>query len=105
MPVNESGVIPIEVFAAKDSAGEFTGVMMAVPKRCGLKQADTLRIDGTLLMAIRERSILPVDLPEMSEQSRANLIAMAHSGQRLAVAEFTALGLFDAYFLKLEVVR
>lgn len=100
-----SGEIPVEVFAAKDCTGNLTGVMLAVPCRCGLKQADALRVDGMRLLAIRDRSILPIDLPDLQEQTRNDLVAMALTNTRLAVGEFTPLGLFDAYFLKLEVLR
>lgn len=102
--VNE-GVLSVEVFAAKDSAGMPAGVMLSAPCKCGLNQADTLRIDGLVMMAVRDRSILPIDLPNLTEQSRAGLLILARLGQRLAVAEFTALGMLDAYFLKLDVIR
>lgn len=97
-------VLSVEVFAAKDSAGALTGVMMTVPCRCGLKQADSLRIDGHTVMAMRERTILPIDFAALSAEVRSNLISLAQSGQRLAVAEFTAIGMLDAYFLNLVVV-
>ena len=98
-------VLSVEVFAAKDSAGVLTGVMMTVPCRCGLKQADSLRIDGPTVMAMRERTILPIDFASLTAEVRANLISLAQSGQRLAVAEFTALGMLDAYFLNVVVAR
>ena len=94
----------MEVFAAKDASGGFGGVMLSVPARCGLKQADTLQIDKDRMFAIRRRSVLPMDLPRLTEQSRAGLIAHAARGQQLPVAEFTPLGLLDAYFLNLDIV-
>ena len=97
-------LLSVEVFAAKDSAGTLTGVMMAVPCRCGLKQADSLRIDGFSMMAMREQTILPIDFSTLTSDVRSNLKTLAQSGQPLAVAEFTAIGLLDAYFLKLVVV-
>jgi hypothetical protein len=105
MTGEDNSVLPVEVFAAKDSSGQDTGVFIAAPCRCGLKQADTLRVDGLALMALRNRSILPIDLPNLSVQSRASLAVAAQSAQRVPVAEFTATGLFDGYFLNLEVVR
>lgn len=98
------GVLSIEVFAAKDSAGTFTGLMVSVPPRCGLKEADTLRLTGLRVVAMRGRSALPISIPDLSEDSRAKFVSLAASGQRLAVAEFMVLGLFDAYFLNVDVV-
>jgi hypothetical protein len=90
------GTVPMEVFAAKDSP---LAVFLAVPRHCGLKEADTLRIDGVTVLAMRSRSILPIDFPELTQQSADRLAALAHGGQQLAVGEFGALGLFDSYFL------
>lgn len=98
-------VLSVEVFAAKDSAGVLSGVMMAVPCRCGLKKADSLRIDGATVMAMREQTVLPLDFAALTAEVRSHLISLAQSGQRLAVAEFTAVGMLDAYFLNLVVVR
>jgi hypothetical protein len=97
-------VLPVEVFAAKDIVGNVTGVMLSAPCRSGLKQADTLRVDGSLMLAIRQRSILPIDLPSLSADNQTLLRELAAAGQRLAVAEFTPLGLLDAYFLTLDIV-
>lgn len=96
-------VLSVEVFAAKDSAGFLTGLMMAVPCRCGLKQADSLRIHGTTMIAMREQTILPIDFSTLTTEVRTNLTSLAQSNQRLTVAEFTAIGVFDAYFLNLIV--
>lgn len=98
-------VLSVEVFAAKDSAGALTGVMMTVPCRCGLNQADSLRIDGLVMLAMRGVAVLPVDLPPLSVESRSAFLALAGSGQRLAVAEFKAGGLLDSYFLNLTFVE
>jgi hypothetical protein len=100
---NDDQVLSVEVFAAKDFAGELTGIILAVPRMCGLKRADTLRIDGLSVMAMESRSVLPVDLPDLSPQSRQDMLTLARAGKRLAVAEFTALGLFDAYYLDLAI--
>lgn len=97
--------LPVEVFAAKDSAGSLTGLMMTVPCRCGLNRADTLRIDGHTVMAMRDQTVLPIDFSALTAEVRSNLMALAQSGQRLAVAEFTALGMLDAYFLTLVVAH
>lgn len=94
----------MEVLTAKNAAGGFGGAMLSVPARCGLKQADTLQIHEDRMFAIRRRSVLPIDLPKLTAQSRASLIAHAAGGQRLPVAEFTPLGLLDAYFLNLDIV-
>lgn len=96
-------MIPIEVFAAKDPSGALQGIMMTAPVGCGLKQADTLRIHGTRLLALQQRSILPIDLPEVDEVSLKHLIETAKLSGELAVGEFTALGLADSYLLALEV--
>lgn len=100
----QDDVLSVEVFAAKDSDGKFTGLMMTVPPRCGLKQADTLRVSGLAVVAMRKNVVLSVDLPNLSESSCAHFAELARSGQRLAVAEFKALGLLDAYFLDVDVV-
>ncbi|CAN7779448.1 hypothetical protein LJR296_007897 [Cupriavidus necator] len=96
-------MIPIEVFAAKDPSGALQGIMMTVPVGCGLKQADTLRIHGTQLLALERRSILPIDLPQVDGESLKDLVETAKLGRLLAVGEFTAVGLADSYLLTLEV--
>ena len=98
------GVIAAECFAAKDGESSLTGLMLTVPCRCGLNRADTLRVSGNEVVAIRGRSILPLEVVNLTGQSLDDVLEFAKSGQRLAVAEFTARGLYDAYFLKLEVV-
>lgn len=75
-----------------------------MPPRCGLKNADTLRVRGTRLVALRGQSMLRIVLPDLSEESKTKFVALAASGQRLAVAEFMVLGLFDAYFLGVDIV-
>lgn len=96
-------MISIETFAAKDPSGALQGVMLTVPVGCGLKQADTLRIHGRQLLAMEQRSILPIDLPMLDQESLEDLLTMARSGRPIAVGEFTALGLVDSYLLALEV--
>lgn len=91
--------LPVEFFAAKDS-----GVMvMTVPKRCGLQDGDTLRITGTDLLVMRDKSVLPVDLPAVSESIKERLAGLASLGKPLPVGEFSALGLVNAYFLNVVV--
>ena len=99
------GVLSLEVFAAKDSAGTFTGLMISVPPRCGLKAADTLHVSGFRVVALRGQSVLSICIPDLSEESRAKFVSLAASGQRLAVAEFMVLGLFVAYFLGVDVAE
>lgn len=96
-------MIPIEVFAAKDPSGALQGIMITAPVGCGLRQADTLRIHGTRLLALQRRSILPIDFPEVDEVSLRHLVESAKLRGQLAVGEFTALGLADSYLLALEV--
>ena len=103
--MSERALLSVEVFAAKDSSGSLTGLMMTVPCRCGLNRADTLRIDGHTVMAMRDQTVLPIDFSALTAEVRSNLMALAQSGQRLAVAEFTALGMLDAYFLTLVVAH
>lgn len=103
-PANNGQELSFEVFAAKDSDGDFTGLMMSVPVRCGLKQADTLRINGEVAVAMRKGTVLAVNLPIFSKTICTQFAVLAQSGQRLAVAEFLALGLFDSYFLNVEIV-
>ena len=98
-------VLAVEVFAGKDSAGNATGVALLVPLRCGLREADSLRIDGNKVFALRDRSVLPVSLPDLSSECRVSWLALAELGQPLAVGELTALGVSDSYFLKLDFVH
>lgn len=100
----ENEVLSVEVFAAKDSNGRVTDVFMSVPCRSGLKEANMLRLDKRSMIAMRDLAVLPVDLPEMSPECQRILLELSRIGRPLAVAEFTALGLFDAYYLKLSVV-
>ena len=97
--VNE-GVLSVEFFAAKDSDGKLEGlVVMAVPRRCGLMDGDTLRIDGLSMLAMRDRSVLPIDFATLTEKAVSFLTALVKEERRLAVGEFTPLGLVDAYFV------
>lgn len=89
----------VEIFAAKDS-GE---LVMAVPWKCGLKEATVLRVADTFLIAMRNQSVLPIDLPPVSEEVKARLVDVANRGKQLTVGEFSALGLVDGYFLNLVV--
>ena len=92
-------ILAFEIFAAKDS----DALMMSVPCKCGLKDADTLRIEGLTMFALRERSILAIDFAALTEAGKNKLARLANSGKTLPVGEFTARGLFDAYFLKVII--
>lgn len=95
----DSETLSVEFFAAKDTPD----VIMAVPLKCGLNQADTLRIDGLFVVALQARSILPIDFPALNEASRARLVALSRLGRRLPVGEFMGLGLVDSYFLDVVI--
>jgi hypothetical protein len=99
-----SELLFVEVFAAKDLEGGLTGLAMTVPCHCGLNQANSLRIDGFSVLAVRSSSILPLNLPALSTQSRSDFLAWSKTGEKLAVAEFMATGMLDAYFLDLVFV-
>lgn len=100
---NDEQVLSVEVFAAKDSTGALTGLILAVPRFCGLKRADTLLVDGLSVIAMASRSVLPVDLPRLTPKSREFMEALARGGKRLVAAEFSALGLIDAYYLDVVI--
>ena len=92
-------ILSVEIFAAKDGAGVF----IAAPHRCGLKDADTLQVDGLSMVAIKNGSILPVDLPDLGDKERSYLLKYSESRRLLPVGEFLARGLADSYFLKLII--
>lgn len=98
-----SNILPFESFAAKDAEGQLVGLMLSVPHGCGLEQADSLRVSGLSMLATRNHSVLPLDFANLTLTTLANFRALAKTGQRVAVAEFTAIGLANAYFLKLIV--
>ena len=95
-------MLSVEMFAAKDSDGELTGLAMAVPCNCGLAQADSLRVDGLNIVAMRASSMMPLNFPPLTTQSRSNLIAWSKAGDKLAVAEIMATGLLHSYFLHID---
>lgn len=97
-------VLSVEFFAAKDASGVLTGLIMSAPCRCGLNQADSLRVDGLVMLAMYGPDVLAVDLPLLSVQSRSDLLSWSRSGQRLGVAEFKAGGMLDSYFLNVTFV-
>ena len=107
MVMSESAaeVLSVEVFAAKDLEGGLTGLAMTVPCHCGLNQADTLKVKGLALSALRASSVLPIQLPDLSTKSHADFLAWSKTGEKLAVAEFMATGMLDAYFLDLLFVE
>lgn len=96
-------MIPIEVFAAKDEGGHLKGVMLSVPVDCGLRRADTLRVHGRRLIAMAQRSVLAIDLPSLDDETLAVVRQAASDGGKIAVGEFTALGLADSYLLALDI--
>lgn len=91
--------LPVEFFAAKDT----TEVAMFVPKGCGLRDGDTLRVDGLSLTAMRGQSVLALDLPDISQEWRARLAHLAENKHRLPVGEFFSIGLTDAYCMHVVV--
>lgn len=99
----QEGLVSVEVFAAKDSHGLPGGLFMAVSCKCGLWEADTLRIDALSMVALQRKSIMPIDLPALTVPVRDKLVAWAKTGQPLPVAEFMARGLYDAYYLDVVV--
>lgn len=96
-----NSLLSFESFAAKDANGHLAGLMLSVPHGCGLEQADTLRVNGLTVLAMRNQSVLPLDFANLMPATRADFLALSKTGQRIAVAEFTAIGLANAYFLKL----
>jgi hypothetical protein len=98
-------LLSYETFAAKDSSGRVSGLFLVVPPRCGLKQADSLRVDGNRLLALCDRSVLPLDFADLTPSVSNWLADCAKTAKPVAVAEFTALGLLDAYFLDVVVIH
>lgn len=96
----DSPVLDVEIFAAKDR----TNLFMSAPMKCGLKEADTLHIDGLSMVAMKKNDILPIDLPQLTPQNKRDLENLYKRGKRLDVAEFAARGLHDSYSLKLVVI-
>ena len=105
LPSPNTDVVSVEFFASSDPDGSITGVMMAVPCRRGLREADTLRLDRKIMTAMRGTSVLPIDLPDLEDRDRKMLVSLVRAGQDLAVGEFTARGLLDSYFLTLNIVE
>lgn len=92
--------VSLEIFAAKDS----DQIMLSVPLKCGLKNADTIYIKDKHMVAMRNNSILPIDFPELSETIKNTLVGFSRSDRELPVGEFLSVGLVDAYFLKVVIV-
>ena len=97
-------MISLEVFAAKASDGRVAGAVLAVPVRCGLKGAETLSLRGLQLTAYRGRTAIALDLPDLDPATGETLRGIALSQGRIAVGEFNAAGLVDAYMLRVEAV-
>lgn len=93
-------VISVEYFAAKDNSG----LIMAVPKRCGLNKASSLEIKGLAMVAMSDGRILPIDMPQLTVELREKLVNIASRGLKLHVGEFMARGCFDAYSLELVIL-
>lgn len=96
-------MLSIEFFLCDKPSGP--SIMLSAPVRSGLKQADTLRVSGLSILVLGQRTILPIDLPDITDEIRQRLEAHARSGQRLAVAEFNVRGLVDSYFLSLDIAH
>lgn len=96
--------LSFETFAAKDASGRLSGLVLVVPPKCGLKQADSLRVDGNTFLALSARSVLPLDFSGLTPSALESVLEFAELGKPLPVAEFTASGLLDSYFLNLVVV-
>lgn len=94
-------MLAVEFFTSKDSRG----IVMSVPVRCGLRQADTLRVSGETMVAMNGRVVLSLDLPKLNLASRDLLIGLAAKGKVLPVGEFMGRGLVDSYFLNVVVVE
>lgn len=95
--------LPIEVFAAKEEDGAVKAVFVSVPRRCGLKHAVALHLEGSRLIALGHTSALPIQFPELDEHTQTILRSIAAKIDHVAIAEFSPVGLFDAYMLRLEV--
>lgn len=83
--------LAVEVFMSAN------GVCLAVPRGCGLDQAESLRVDveRRTVTALRGGSELPVDLPSLSE---AHCKALVNAGE-VAIGEFVSQGVVAAYCL------
>ena len=78
------------------------GVCLAVPRGCGLEQADTLQVNVATrkVRVLRRESELPIDFPPFSE---AHCKALAGAGE-VAVGEFAVQGVVAAYMVKVVAV-
>lgn len=103
MGQQDEGLVAVEIFAAKDAQGADGDLFLAVSRECGLRNADSLLLDGDRMVAMRAQSVLPIDFPPLSDSGRSRLLAWSEKGKPLPVAEFAARGVFDAYFLNLVV--
>jgi hypothetical protein len=97
-------MLPIEVFAAKGPDGQTATIVLAAALDCGLRGADTLRVDGNRLVPLRGGVVLPLTLPALDATSLEWVRSAARSAGRLSVGEFTALGLAHSYELALQVM-
>ena len=95
-------VVAVEIFAS-NAQGEGGDLFMAVSRQSGLNNAASLMLDGFQMLAMRDRSVLPIDFPPLDETGRERLLAWSAAGRQLPVAEFAARGLYDAYFLDLVI--
>lgn len=97
-------MIAFEVFAAKANDGRVSNAFLSVPARCGLKGADTLTLRGLQLTAYRGRTVMALDFPALDEASGETLRHVAASQGRVAIGEFNAAGIVDAYMLRVEAI-
>lgn len=102
---SQDHVVAVEIFAANNVQGGDSDLFMAVSRQCGLNNADALMLDGLQMLAMRDRSVLPIDFPPLDEKGRERLVAWSAAGKQLPVAEFAARGLYNAYFLDLVVAQ
>ncbi len=104
MSIGSVSVLSFETFAAKEADGSLSKFMLVVPARCGLKHADSIRVDGNSVLALANRSILPLDFSELTPSALASILEFSLLGKLLPVAEFTASGLLTSYFLEIVIV-
>lgn len=84
--------IAVEVFLSE------AGVCLALPRGCGIDQADALRVDmnAQTLHALRNGGVLPVDFPKLSQAHCQAIKGVTE----VAVGEFVPQGVVQAYMLR-----
>lgn len=88
--------LPLEIFLSSQ------GICMAAPRGCGLDQAQRLEVDVNkrTVIAVKDGSVLPLDLPFLSS---AHCQALAAAGN-VAIGEFNVRGVSAAYHLPVVVI-